>query len=44
MENLTHFLFLQSEVRESKMMALRTAERLLKELKPNANGMDNDSL
>lgn len=30
------------EIRESKTMALRTADRLLKELKPDQNGLNND--
>lgn len=32
------------ELRESKTMALRTADRLLRELKPNAGSFDNDAL
>lgn len=32
------------EVRESQMMALRTAERLLKELQPRPGAMDNETL
>lgn len=32
------------EIRESKSMALRTAERLLGELKPSPGGLDNDAL
>lgn len=33
-----------AEVRESRAMALRTADRLLKELKPRPGGLDNDAL
>lgn len=33
-----------AEVRESRSMALRTADRLLKELKPRPGGLDNDAL
>lgn len=32
------------ELRESRSMALRTADRLLKELKPKPGGMDNEAL
>lgn len=32
------------EIRESKMMALRTAERLMSELKPSPGSLDNDTL
>lgn len=32
------------EIRESKLMALRTAERLLKELRPSGNDLINDRL
>lgn len=32
------------EIRESRAMALRTADRLLKELKPRPGGLDNDAL
>lgn len=33
-----------AEVRESRSMALRTADRLLKELRPRPGGLDNDAL
>lgn len=33
-----------AEIRESRSMALRTADRLLKELKPRPGGLDNDAL
>lgn len=33
-----------NEFRESRSMALRTADRLLKELKPKPGGMDNEAL
>lgn len=32
------------EIRESKLMALRTADRLLKELKPDQDGLNQDAL
>ncbi|XP_031631527.1 tetratricopeptide repeat protein 21B-like [Contarinia nasturtii] len=34
----------ESEIRESKLMALRTAERLLKELQSSTSSVENDSL
>lgn len=34
----------ESELRDSRGMALKTAERLLKELKPRPGGMDNEAL
>lgn len=34
----------ETETRESKTMALRTADRLLRELKPNPSAFDNDAL
>lgn len=33
-----------TEVKDSKLMALRTAERLLNELKPRPGGLDNEAL
>ena len=36
--------FEESEFKESRMMAFKTAERLLKELKPRPGGLDNEAL